>query len=80
MTTVMWSVNSFDWKLPVEQIVRRVLRGVRPGAIVLFHDAVPPRQSGNRRATVAALGEVLREIGNRYQFVPVSEMVSEPRP
>jgi len=79
MTTVMWSVNSFDWKLPVEKIVRRVLRGVRPGTIVLFHDAVPPRQSGNRRATVAALGEVLREIGNRYQFVPVSEMVSEPR-
>ena len=75
LTAVMWSVNSFDWKLPVEQIVRRVLRGVQPGAIVLFHDGVPPRQSGNRKATVAALGEVLRELGGRYRFVKVSELL-----
>ena len=76
MTMVMWSVNTFDWKLPVEKIVRRVLRGVRPGAIVLFHDGVPPRQSGDRKAMVAALAEVLRELGGRYRFVKVSEMQS----
>ena len=84
LTAVMWSVNSFDWKLPVEQIVQRVLRGVRPGAIVLFHDGIPPRASGDRKATVKALGEVLRELGNRYQFVKVSDLQSatesEPRP
>jgi len=75
LTSVMWSVNSLDWKLPVDQIVARVLNGIRPGAIVLFHDGVPPRWSGDRKATVAALGEVLRVLGNRYQFVKVSEML-----
>ena len=71
----MWSVNSCDWKLPAEQIVWRVLRDVEPGAIVLFHDGVPPRKSADRKETVTAVREVLRELGNRYQFVKVSEIV-----
>src|SRR3990172_7759456 len=48
LTSVMWSVNSLDWKLPVDQIVARVPNGIRPGARVFFHDGVPPRWSGDR--------------------------------
>lgn len=89
LTSVMWSVNALDWKLPVEQIVRRVLSGTHPGAIVLFHDGVPPRWSGDRKATVEALGDILHAIHGRFRFVTVSEMQSasesgprqsEPRP
>ena len=37
---VLWDVNSFDWKgAPARDIAERVLERVRPGSIVLMHDA-----------------------------------------
>lgn len=37
---VLWDVNSFDWKgLSAEAIVARVLSRIRPGSIVLLHEA-----------------------------------------
>jgi peptidoglycan/xylan/chitin deacetylase (PgdA/CDA1 family) len=37
---VLWDVNSFDWKgAPAEEIARRVLERVRPGSIILMHEA-----------------------------------------
>lgn len=37
---VLWDVNSFDWKgASAEHIVQRVLSRVRPGSIVLLHEA-----------------------------------------
>ena len=40
MTMVLWSVDSGDYLRPgVDAIVERVLRDVKPGAIVLLHDA-----------------------------------------
>ena len=74
LTSVMWSVNSLDWKLSREQVVTRVLREEQPGAIILFHDGVPPRKSGNRRVTVEALRDILHATPGRYQCVPVSEL------
>ena len=74
MTAVMWSVNGTDWKLPAAEIRRRVLHGVRPGAIVLLHDGVPPAESGDRKATAEALGDIIRALASRYRFVPASEM------
>ncbi|MGH9782711.1 MAG: polysaccharide deacetylase family protein [Terriglobia bacterium] len=60
LASVMWSVNSFDWKLPVEQIVERVLNGIGPGAIVLFHDGVPPSWSQSRDPSTALPSAKLR--------------------
>ena len=79
LTSVMWTVNSLDWKLPVDQIVQRVLSGIRPGAIVLFHDGVPPRKSADRKATVEALRGALHAVLGRYTCVPVSELDPKPR-
>jgi peptidoglycan-N-acetylglucosamine deacetylase len=37
---VLWDVNSFDWKgKPAEAIAMRVLARVRPGSIILLHEA-----------------------------------------
>ena len=37
---VLWDVNSFDWKgKPADEVAQRVLERVRPGSIVLMHDA-----------------------------------------
>ena len=75
LTAVMWSVNGRDWTPPAERIVDRVLRQARPGSIILLHDGVPPRDSGNRQATVEALRQIIHILGGRYRFVTVSEMV-----
>ena len=50
LLSVVWSVDPRDWAEPgSDAIVARVLAGVRPGGIVLLHDAGGPR-SGPRRA------------------------------
>ena len=68
--TVLWSVDPADWQPGVssDQLVWRVLAGVRPGAIVLLHDG-----GGDRSATVAALPAIidgLRRLGLTLTLVP----------
>jgi peptidoglycan/xylan/chitin deacetylase (PgdA/CDA1 family) len=74
LTSVMWSVNSLDWKRPHTEIVQRVIRETQPGAIILFHDGVRPRKSGNRQVTVEALRDILHATMGRFECVPVSEL------
>jgi peptidoglycan/xylan/chitin deacetylase (PgdA/CDA1 family) len=76
MRTVMWSVNSFDWRAPSNTITKRVIRRAAPGAIILLHDGVPPQERVNRKATVEALPEILRALANRYRLVTISELGS----
>ncbi|MDR1206159.1 MAG: polysaccharide deacetylase family protein [Peptococcaceae bacterium] len=40
LVPVQWSVDSLDWKesLSADEIYGRVVKGIRPGAIVLFHN------------------------------------------
>ncbi len=56
---VLWSVDPVDWQrgIRAKQIVRRVLRAVRPGSIVVLHDG-----GGNRSATLKALPAIVRGI------------------
>jgi peptidoglycan-N-acetylglucosamine deacetylase len=68
--TVLWSVDPADWQpgVTADQLVQRVLAGVRPGAIVLLHDG-----GGNRSATVAALPAIidgLRRLGLTLTALP----------
>ncbi|KOY83554.1 polysaccharide deacetylase family protein [Lysinibacillus macroides] len=71
---VMWSwhLDTLDWKSPgVYRIVQIVLKGVKAGNIVLFHDG-----GGNRAQTVKALEQILPELKKQgYQFVTVSELL-----
>lgn len=42
MTTVLWSVDSLDWKLRnTNRVVKRVLKDVEDGDIILMHDIFP---------------------------------------
>ncbi|MFF2176472.1 polysaccharide deacetylase family protein [Lysinibacillus sp. NPDC058147] len=71
---VMWSwhLDTFDWKSPGEQkIVNTVLKGAKPGSVVLFHDG-----GGNREQTVKALKKILPELEEQgYKFVTISELL-----
>lgn len=72
---VGWQVRSFDTsRRAPEAVVRRVLRQVRPGGIVLLHDGGQPRE----RVLTITEG-ILRGLESRgLRPVPLSELLSIP--
>ncbi|MBE7038485.1 MAG: deacetylase [Ruminococcaceae bacterium] len=69
MYTIQWDVDSLDWKdLDAQTIVNRVTTKVKPGSIVLFHNAA--------KNTPEALPLILEKlIADGYKIVPVSEII-----
>ncbi len=67
--TIQWDVDSLDWKnLSPREITERVVGKVKPGSIVLFHNAA--------LHTPEALPSVLEKlISQGYKIVPVSELI-----
>lgn len=68
---IQWSADSLDWKRPgVEVIANRVIKKVRPGAIILMH------ASDTCTQTPDALPRVLEGLKQQgYQLVTVSELL-----
>jgi peptidoglycan/xylan/chitin deacetylase (PgdA/CDA1 family) len=79
MLMVMWTVDTSDYRSPgVSAIVRSAVRGARPGAIILLHDA-----GGIRVDTVDALPKIIRALRARhYRLVTVPKLLLDnpPRP
>ncbi|OXS58237.1 polysaccharide deacetylase [Cohnella sp. CIP 111063] len=77
-TMVLWSwhQDTKDWSSPgTRRIVDRVLKNVRNGDIVLFHDHV----EGSMQ-TVQALETILPELRRRgYRMVTVSELIQHKK-
>lgn len=73
---VLWDVNSFDWKgKPAPEVVERVLARVRPGSIVLMHEA---RDGGETTIeAVRLLVPALRARG--FELVTVSRALEPER-
>ena len=73
MRTILWTVDTIDWRKPSPAVIVSRVAGKRaPGALVLMHPTAP---------TVAALPEliaVLRKDG--YSLVTVSQLLSPVRP
>lgn len=67
--TLQWDVDSLDWKdLETDDIVLRVLKRVKPGSIMLFHNGA--------KNTPAALPQILEKlIADGYKIVPAGEMI-----
>ncbi len=67
--TIQWDVDSLDWKdLSASEICDRVLKKVKPGSIVLFHNAAK-----HTPEALPAIIETLQKDG--YKIVPVSEII-----
>jgi len=68
---VLWDVDSRDWSKPgVRRIEKTVMRQVRPGSVILFHDG-----GGKRAQTIRALPQVIKSLRKKgYQFVTVDEL------
>ncbi len=67
--TIQWDVDSLDWKdLTATEISDRVLKKVKPGSIVLFHNAA--------LHTPEALPNIIETLQKQgYKIVPVSEII-----
>ena len=77
MLMVLWSTDTSDYTLPgTAAIVRRVLAGSHPGAIILMHDG-----GGNREETIAALPAIVRGLRRRgLQPVTIPRLLLDPPP
>lgn len=67
--TIQWDVDSLDWKdLSANEITDRVLKKVKPGSIVLFHNAA--------LHTPEALPKILESLQkDGYKIVPISQLI-----
>ncbi|WZY01400.1 polysaccharide deacetylase family protein [Bacillus sp. FSL W7-1360] len=69
MPSILWSVDSYDWKGDAKTVKKEVLKQVHDGAIVLMHDI--------QSATAEALPDLLVALKEKgYKFVTVSELLS----
>jgi peptidoglycan-N-acetylglucosamine deacetylase len=72
-SVVMWSVTSADTdpRAQPEAFVNNVLKGAKPGAIVLMHDG-----GGDRSRTIQALPEMIAGLKKEgYRFVTIPELM-----
>ncbi len=81
---ILWNVEAKDW-LPQdpEQMADRLVRGIRPGSIVLLHDAIyksqQPVPQYNREPMLAGLNLFLERMGRSFRFVTVPELLHHGR-
>ena len=68
--TIQWDVDSLDWKPDIsrQEIAGRVMRKVKPGSIILFHNDTP-----HTAKVLPSIIESLKEKG--YGFLPVSSLI-----
>jgi peptidoglycan/xylan/chitin deacetylase (PgdA/CDA1 family) len=78
LRTVQWDVAGFDWKKRSgEQIAHDVVRGARPGSIILLHDG-DSEGKRDRRETAAALPLIIDGLRARgLRIVPLSQLLEE---
>jgi peptidoglycan/xylan/chitin deacetylase (PgdA/CDA1 family) len=71
--TVLWDVNSYDWKdLPPIEVARRVVERARNGSIILMHDG-----GRDHTGTIAAVKLVVPELRARgFELVTVSQALA----
>lgn len=69
---ILWTLNSFDWRDP-KHAGERVVRGARPGDIVLLHDTRPH--------TVTTTRFIVTELKRQgYKFTSVADIVGATAP
>jgi peptidoglycan/xylan/chitin deacetylase (PgdA/CDA1 family)/uncharacterized membrane protein YbhN (UPF0104 family) len=79
---VGWTAGVWDTAKPgVDRIVARSVAGLRPGAIILLHDADGSGNHDDRAQTVSALPEIIAA-GHRdgLEFVTISELAEDIHP
>lgn len=70
LTTVLWSVDTNDWRKPgVSAVISRAVNGAKPGSIILVHDI--------HSSTADAVEGIVKGLQARgYELVTVSELMN----
>jgi len=73
---VMWTVIGRDWKLDASAVVRRVLKGLKNGAIVCLHDGRQLQARPDVTGTIEAVRRLLPMIqAAGYRLETVSQLI-----
>lgn len=80
LDVVEWSNMPRDWTRPgTDVIVKRTLKDLKPGDIILLHDGANTFHGGDRSETVAALPRILDAIAARgLRPVTLTQLVEAP--
>ncbi len=78
-----WSAHAFDWEQrTADWMLERLLDQVKPGRIVLLHDAIYTPQTpevADRTEMIAAVRMLLEALSPSYRFVTVPTLLAEGR-
>jgi peptidoglycan/xylan/chitin deacetylase (PgdA/CDA1 family) len=81
--TILWSLNSKDWvSFDDKYIVRFIMKRIKPGDIILFHDSggVFASEGGDREETIKAVSRLVEKLkANGYAVTTVSELLASRR-
>lgn len=80
---VLWSAILGDWnrKLGKERLEKRIRNSVKDGAIIVLHDndQTPGADEGAPEIMLDALGDVLKDVYDKYEFVTIDELYKESK-
>jgi peptidoglycan/xylan/chitin deacetylase (PgdA/CDA1 family) len=83
---ITWNLDINDWRYPtVAKMARGLINGLRPGTIVLLHDAIfpTPRDKNpqyDRGSVITAIDLFLTQIGRSFEFVTIPELMQYGQP
>jgi peptidoglycan/xylan/chitin deacetylase (PgdA/CDA1 family) len=83
---VTWSLEINDWRYPtIPEMASGLINGLRPGSIVLLHDAIfpTPRDKNpqyDRGAVITAVDQFLTQVGKSFKFVTVPDLMHYGQP
>ena len=82
---VCWSVGAQDYVgHKADYMGPRVLKMLRPGSIIIFHDAIyppiPEKDFEDRRPTLEAVDNLLAAVSGKYRFVTLPELLRLGQP
>ena len=79
-----WDVIAEDWRDDSSEVMlARIYRRLRRGSIVLFHDTLyttTEERYRDRGPMLATVERLLQDLGDRYRFVTVPELLKLGRP
>jgi peptidoglycan/xylan/chitin deacetylase (PgdA/CDA1 family) len=81
---VTWNLVAEDWlDHDADWMANLLLEGIQPGSIILLHDNLYQNggvRNGKRQQMLKAIEIFLQQVGNRYHFVTVPELLKHGRP
>ncbi len=78
---ITWDVHPFDWQdRSPKWMVTNMIETIRPGSIVLLHDAVCVQRRNTRVHMLEALDSFLSEYGDLFRFTTIPELLKTGTP